>query len=145
MTAPGEYSWGAGLTPPPNRDFGGGGYVPTAYDRLRATRLTDRDNPTASEQAILEGTATRSTVASEEKGVVYSGGDLRAVPSGIGDDFDGPTPLVSVAEMARSAALSQGQHRIIDPSKWNKGHESDGEQDGSGAAWRASVPPWPVT
>lgn len=100
--------------------------MPTAYDRLRATRMTDPANPNASEEAILEGTATHSSLDSDGRPVD-------------GDMLPEITPLV----LETGPSASTGQHKPIDPSTWNPGHEADGLQDGAGAAWRASVPPNP--
>lgn len=121
MTDHGEFSWGSGLMPPTAR-----GYTPTAYDRLRATRMTDPANPEASEEAVLDGTATHSTTDADG---LYVPGDMKA-------DI---TPLTTET----GPAPSSGQHKPVDPSRYNSGHEADGEQDGAGAAWRASVPPYP--
>lgn len=122
MAEQSEFSWGIGLQAPPAR-----GYVPDAFDRLKATRLTDHDNPEASEEAILEANVT---VSSRDENGIYIPGNQRM----------NSTPLVQ--ETAPIA--STGQFKPIDPTKYNPGHESDGEQDGSGAAWRASVPPNPI-
>ena len=117
-----EFSWGSGLMPPQGR-----GYVPTAYDRLVASRKTDAANPEASEDAILEGTATNSSTNSNDQ---YVPGDMRAEV----------TPMVTETGPAPSA----GQHKIIDPSVYQKGHDPEGEQDGKGMEWRASQPPNPI-
>lgn len=121
MSTESELSWGTGLMAPQGR-----GYVPTAYDRLRASRMTDSSNPDANEDAILEGTATHSTT---DRDGLYVAGDMKA-------DI---TPLVTET----GPSSSSGQHKIVDPLRFNPGHEADGFQDGSGAAWRASVPPNP--
>ena len=119
MAEQSEFSWGMGLQAPPAR-----GYVPTAFDRLKASRLTDIDNPEASEDAILEFGASMSGL--DENGI-YVPGDQRM----------NTTSLVTEDE----ARASTGQFAPLDPLRYNPGHEADGEQDGSGAAWRASVPP----
>lgn len=119
MAEQSEFSWGNGLQAPQGR-----GYVPSAFDRLKATRLTDHDNPDASEEAVLEFGVSVSGL--DEDGI-YIPGNQRM----------NTTVLVQESE----ATASSGQFTPIDPSRYNRGHESDGEQDGSGAAWRASVPP----
>lgn len=117
-----EFSHGSGLMAPQGR-----GYVPTAYDRLRATRLTDPANPNANEENVL--LPNPSQTSTDKDGVVTPG-----------DQKSGSTIMVTET----GGASTSGQHAIIDPSKWNKGHEPDGEQDGSGQAWRDSMPPNPV-
>lgn len=37
-----------------------------------------------------------------------------------------------------------GQHKPVDTSVYTEGHYADGQQDGLGDAWRASLPPNPV-
>lgn len=119
----GDFSYGSGLMAPPER-----GHIPTAYERLRATRLTDPSNPEASEDAVLTPNATHSSTDSLG---VYVPGDLKP----------GVTPMVTET----GPAPSTGQHKIINPLVPNEGHEADGEQNGAGRLWRASVPSNPVT
>lgn len=121
MAEHGEFSWGGGLMPPQGR-----GYVPTAYDRLVASRKTDAANPEASEDAILEGTATNSSTDSNDQ---YVPGDMRT----------GVVPMVTET----GPAPSTGQHKPIDPAVYQKGHDPEGEQDGKGVEWRKSLPPNP--
>ncbi len=123
MGDPSEFSHGSGLQPPQSR-----GYVPTAYDRLLATRLTDPANPNASESAILEGNVSVSTVDA----------DGRYVP---GDQRSGTTPRV----VETGPAPATGQHTPVDPSTYNKGHDPEGLQDGEGEQWRATIPGPPIT
>lgn len=126
----GEFSWGEGLVSPPGR-----GGVPTLHDRHRARFITDQDNPDADENAVLELNATQSRLekVGEVEGV-YVAGHLRG----------GATPMVT----QDGPVPTTGQFRKIDPSLPKGGHNdhhADGMQDGSGDAWRASLPPNPVT
>lgn len=125
---PGEFSWGPGLMP--NRDAGGGN-VPgpglSSYDQLRATRMTDPANPEASEDDVFSRGVSVSSADSEGRHVA---GTLR----------ESVTPAVRT----NPGMPSTGQHGRIVSGEFNYGHQSDGLQDGSGAAWRASVPSNPV-
>lgn len=114
-----EFSWESGIQANPKR-----GYVPNGYDRLRAIHQSDPDNPEASEEAILNGTASEGSY--DEDGL-WQPGDLR----------DGATnPVTESGELPTTGK--------VDSSKYNPGHEPDGLQDGEGKAWRDSVPPNPV-
>ena len=133
---PSDFSWGLGLTPPLVGSGGqGGGAVGTgssprtlsAYERLKATRMTDPSNPDASENDVYNKNVTKS--GSNPDGT-YKPGTLRP----------GATPPVRMDPVLPSG----GQHGTIDPTKYNPGHEPDGFQDGEGQAWRDSVPPNPV-
>lgn len=121
MGNPSEFNHGSGLQAAPQR-----GYVPTPLDRLLASRKTDPANPDANEDNILNGT---QTVSHLDKDGIYVPGDMRAEA----------TPLVTETD----ALPVTGQFKRIDPLKYNPGHDPEGMQDGSGAAWRASVPPNP--
>ena len=130
MSNHGEFSWGSGLIPNP-----ASGYPLSAYDQLRATRLTDPANPEASEDDVYSPTVTQSHVDEATGLFVY--GTLR--PSA--------TQPVTEAEFAPT----DGQHKIVDPSRYNyaeggrPAHDPEGYQDGAGQAWRDSVPPNPVS
>lgn len=131
----GEFSWGPGLQENRARGAGlpsspgnpGGERPLTAFERLQATRMTDPDNPEANEDDVYNQNVTQSGL--NEDGT-YRPGTLRS----------GVTKRVTQGPTAPSA----GQHAKIDPSKYNVGHSPDGYQDGSGQAWRDSVPPNPV-
>lgn len=133
----GELSFGPGLAAPraASGGQGGGGVGKGAeardlspYERLRATRLTDPANPDANEEDVFVKGATHS--GTNEDGT-YKPGTLRP-------EVTAPVRMDPVlpADPKRDA--------IIDPSKYNPGHEPDGFQDGSGQDWRNSVPPNPV-
>ncbi len=136
MTAPGvnkrgvtpgesEYSWGAGLLPNPVR-----GYEPDNRDRLMAIRQTDTTNPAADVEALFKPGVTQGTT--DDFDVVTPGNMQRD-----------STPLVT--EVGPSSSV--GANRRLNPLKARGGvigWEPDGLQDGSGAAWRASLPPNPV-
>lgn len=118
-----EFSYGSGLMAPQGR-----GHVPTPFERLRAMRLTDPSNPNANEENVLLPNVSQT--GTDEDG--------RYLP---GDQKSGSTPMV----VETGGASATGQHKPIDPGKWNKDHYADGFQDGSGEAWRQSMPPNPVT
>lgn len=131
----GGFSWGPGLME--NRGRGsslpsspgnpGGERALTAFEQLQAMRMTDTDNPEANEDDVYNVGVTQSGL--NEDGT-YKPGTLRA----------GVTKRV-----VQDATLPQsGQHGKLDASKYNPDHEADGYQDGSGQAWRDSVPPNPV-
>ncbi|UVK63885.1 hypothetical protein SEA_LILYPAD_82 [Gordonia phage LilyPad] len=119
----GEFSYGDGLVAPPSA-----GHQLTPYEQLRATRLTDTANPEANEDDVFVKGATQGHTDPETG--LYVPGTLRP----------GVTPPVQ--EEGRPPAV--GQHRTIDPSRYNKGHDPEGMQDGEGQAWRDSIPPNPV-
>lgn len=134
---PSEFSWGLGLAPPrPAIGGQGGGGVGTGmesqplsqYEQLRAIRMTDPSNPEASEDDVFKKGVTHS--GTNEDGT-YRPGTLRP----------GITAPVTMDEALPSPS---GQHGIIDPAKYNPGHEPDGLQDGEGSSWRDSIPPNPV-
>lgn len=134
---PSEFSYGPGLADArvaiPGQGGGGVGEgmasrALSAYEQLRATRLTDPSNPDANENDVFVKDATHS--GSNEDGT-YRPGTLRP---------DVTAPVVVEAALPSPV----GQHAMIDPSKYNPGHEPDGYQDGEGQAWRDSVPPNPV-
>lgn len=133
---PTELSWGAGLAAPrPQIPGQGGGGVGkgmesqplSPYEQLRATRMTDSANPDASEDDVFVNGATHS--GTNEDGT-YKPGTLR--------------PGVTAPVTQGNVLPGNGQHGIIDPSRYNPGHEADGYQDGEGQAWRDSIPPNPV-
>lgn len=133
---PSEFSWGRGLAAPRPAigGQGGGGVLNgmesqglSPYEQLRATRMTDPDNPDADESLVYVKDAT---VSGENEDGTYKPGNLRP----------GATPPVREDGVLPSG----GQHGIIDPTKYNPGHEPDGFQDGEGQTWRDSVPPNPV-
>jgi hypothetical protein len=115
-----EFSHGKGLVPPQVR-----GYVPTDRVWLNAAYQTDPGNPEAS----IEGTLVANPTQSHRDPVtgVYVPGDLDV----------SATPRVREVGPSKPAG--------IDTSKYNPGHFADGQQDGLGDAWRASLPPNPVT
>lgn len=125
-----EFSWGSGNVPNP-----ASGYPLSAFDRLRATRLTDPSNPEASEDDVYSPNVSRSE-GDPELGT-YASGTLRA----------GATQPVTEERFAPTA----GQHRVIHSDRYNPPsggrpkHYPDGYQDGAGEEWRNSVPPNPVT
>ena len=132
-----EFSHGPGLTAPLVGSGGQGGAslaggqdarTLSAYEQLRATRLTDPANPEANEDDVFTKNVTHS--GSNEDGT-YKPGTLRP----------GVTAPMKMDPVLPSPT---GQDAIIDPSKYNPGHEPDGYQDGAGQAWRDSVPPNPV-
>ena len=132
-----EFSHGPGLTAPLVGSGGQGGAglaggqaarTLSAYERLRATRLTDPANPEASEEDVYLNGATQSGV--NEDGT-YKPGTLRP-------------EVTPPMRMDPVLPPPTGQDAIIDPSKYNPGHEPDGYQDGEGQTWRDSVPPNPV-
>lgn len=135
-----EFSWGGGLHPPLNR----GGTL-SAYDRLRATRMTDPDNPDASEDDVWSPTVTTSHGASEiEVGPEGTGPELGEwVP---GTLRAGTTQAVTETEPSSTS----GQHKKIYSDRYNgprngrPAHDPEGYQDGAGAEWRNSIPPNPV-
>jgi hypothetical protein len=114
-----EFSYGKGMVPPQNR-----GYIPTNRDLLNAAYQTDPAN----EGATVEGTLVANPSQSHPDPItgVYVPGDL--------DQYATPR----VRETGPSVPAG------IDPGKYNPGHYADGLQDGSGDAWRASLPPNPV-
>ena len=131
----GEFSWGPGMMENRARGSGlpsspgnpGGDRGLTAFEQLQATRMTDTDNPDANEDDVYNVDVSASGV--NEDGT-YKPGTLRSsVTKRVTQD-----PVLPTA----------GQHARLDASKYNPDHEADGYQDGSGAAWRASVPPNPV-
>lgn len=133
---PTEFSWGPGLAAPrPAIPGQGGGGVGNGmesqplspYEQLRATRMTDTSNELASEDDVFVKDATHS--GANEDGT-YKPGTLR--------------PGVTAPVTQDNALPGNGQYAIIDPSKYNPGHEPDGYQDGEGQEWRDSVPPNPV-
>ncbi len=113
-----EFSIDKGIWPNPGR-----GAITTPYQRLVATRLTDPGNPDASEENILNGTATQSH---QDENGVYVPGDLR-------EDVTNP--------ITETPALPAGG--IINPQVYNPGHDPEGMQDGEGKAWRDSISPNP--
>lgn len=122
----GEFSYGQGIIPSLVR-----GYVPDNRDMLLAIRQTDSENPAASAMAALAANPSQGSF--DELGV-WTPGDLRA----------DATPLVR----ENTPSSTVGQHKRLDPSRARGGdpaHHPDGVQDGSGDAWRASLPPNPVT
>lgn len=109
-----EFSHGKGMSPPEVR-----GYIPTNVDQLLAERQTDPANPDASWQGTRSASPTVSHLDSLGR---YVPGDLRPEA----------TPRV------RESGLSGGTR--INPAVVNADHYADGLQDGSGDAWRASLP-----
>lgn len=127
MTAAGEFSHGGGILPPQGR-----GYVPTNLDRHRARMQTDSANPEANEEDALLPNSTESSLSTDGLGT-YVPGTRRS----------GSTPLVTET----GGLPATGQFKRLDPSLPKGGdpeHYADGLQDGSGDAWRASLPPNPV-
>lgn len=122
---PGEsdFSWGRGMSPPEIR-----GYELTNFDQLKMAQSTDPSNPGADEARTRVANPTESHI--DESTGLWVGGDMR----------EGQTPRVR----EQGPSSTSGQHAIIDPTKYTKGHYADGHQDGSGDAWRASLPPNPV-
>lgn len=137
MTAPGvnehgrtpgesEFTHGQGILPNSAR-----GYQPDPVDMLRAIRQTDPTNPEADVMAAFEAKPSQGSM--DELGV-WTPGNLR----------NEATPFVTETGPSSTA----GQHKRIDPSRPRGGdpeHYADGLQDGAGDAWRASLPPNPVT
>lgn len=122
----GEFSYGQGVMPNPNR-----GYVVDNLDELRAIRQTDPSNPDADHTAAFAPNPNQGSV--DSLGVVTMG-DLRPEA----------TPMVRES----NTLPSSGQWKVIDPTKPNGGdpnHFSDGVQDGSGDLWRSQQPPNPLT
>lgn len=129
-----EYSWGPGLFP--NRSAGsslpstpgnpGGEAALTAFERARATRMTDPANPEANEQDVYSVGVTHSSTNADG---TWKPGTLR----------EGVTTPVRVGP----GLPTGGQHGKIYSDRFNPGHEPDGVQNGEGAAWRDSVPPNP--
>ncbi|QNJ55394.1 hypothetical protein SEA_LITTLEFELLA_83 [Gordonia phage LittleFella] len=124
-----EFSWGSGLVPNP-----ASGYPLSPYDQLRATRLTDPTNPEADEGDVYSPNATQGHV--DPVTGLWVEGTLR------------PHATQPVTE--EEFAPSNGQHKIVDPSRYNyaeggrPAHDPEGYQDGSGQEWRDSIPPNPV-
>lgn len=154
---PSDYSWGAGLVPPTvdsgesagSRTGAGGGAGAvgrgrSAYEQLRAMRMTDVDNPEASEADVFKVDVSQTSVSPEDGS--YVAGTLRA----------GATKAVT--EKKLMGDLVTGQFEKVDPGKFNVRrvrwgndgdgggvvHHSDGLQDGEGDLWREGLPPNPV-
>ncbi len=107
----------------------------SAYEQLRAMRMTDVDNPEASEADVFKVDVSQTSVSPEDGS--YVAGTLRA----------GATKAVT--EKKLMGDLVTGQFEKVDPGKFNGDgggvvHHSDGLQDGEGDLWREGLPPNPV-
>lgn len=114
-----EFSWGKGLVAPLER-----GHTPTNRQILSAMYSTDAANPLAEYADVWKTDATTTHIDPKTGQIVN------------GTMSEWATPKVRESGAVKSAG--------INPLKYNPGHYADGLQDGSGDAWRASLPPNPV-